>query len=378
MTRRPGVSLTELMIALGIFSVLMATSLGFYRRQGQAFTAGNERMTLMQNLRYGVNALEQNLRTAGIGVPSSQPVLVHAGERVVAFNANYASNMADDLFAVYPGSGVPDDAVSALTPGRQITIPLSTFTYPDSAYSEGAGNSPAETIIFFFALDSTTARLDDFVLYRQVNDRAPELIARNLVETDRPFFTYYLLDDNGPGNSPVSEVPASYVPGSHTEPIHGAPGDTGIVAGVDSVRAVRVTYAATNGMTGEKETRREITRLIRLPNAGVDTRRTCGAKPLLGTSLAAGAGPGHIELSWGQAIDEYTGEMDVMRYVVWRRENGETDWGDPLVSLAPGADPYTYQDISALQGVAYDYAVAAQDCTPQYSAQSIALNVVWN
>ena len=213
MTRRPGVSLTELMIALGIFSVLMATTLGFYRRQGQAFTSGNERMTLLQNLRYGVTALEQNLRTAGIGVPTKQPVIVYAGERVIAFNANYASNDANDLFAVYPDAELPNTLVSALTPPRKFTIPLSSFVYPDSAYSEGAGNSPAETIIFFFALDSTTARLDDFTLYRQVNDGTPEIIARNLVETDdRPFFQYYLLFDNGPGVSPVTEVPASYVP----------------------------------------------------------------------------------------------------------------------------------------------------------------------
>ena len=317
MTRRPGVSMTELIVALGIFSILMATSLGFYRQQGKAFTAGNERMTLMQNLRYGVNALEQGLRTAGIGVPFKQPVVVYAGENTFAFNADYVSNLESDFFAVYRDTELPASAVGALTPARKITIAGSTFVYPDSAYSDGAGNSPAETITFHFGLDQTTARLDDYVLYRQVNDGTREVIARGLLKTARPFFTYYVLQDDGEDGSLIQEVSATDLPAAHTVPIHGAPGDTGAVAGTDSIRAVRVTYAATNGLAGTREARREISRLIRLPNAGVAVARSCGNKPILGVTLA-GVGvratettAGHNLLSWSRALDEYTGEQDV-------------------------------------------------------------------
>lgn len=382
MTRRPGFSLAELIIALGMFSALLVSSLGFYRQQARAFNSGNERMTLMQNLRYGVDALEQNLRTAGIAVPARQPVVVYAGERVFSFNADYAANSQADLYAVYRENELADSMVNALTPDRKITLPGTSFAYPDSAYSDGGGNSQAETITFFFALDNTTARLNDYALFRQVNDGTAEVIARHLLPTDRPFFSYYLVEPDASG-SPVSQVPASYIPAAHTVPLHGTPADTGIVAAADSIRAVRVSYAASNGLEGERETVREITRLIRLPNAGIATERTCGNKPLLGTALVAGGvketetTPGHVSLSWGSAIDEKTGERDVLRYVIWRRPHSTKWFGDPLVSIPAGADSYSYQDFTATVAQKYVYAVAAQDCTPQYSSLAVSNEAEW-
>lgn len=375
---RPGVTLVELIVALSIFSVLLATTLGFYRQQGEAFTEGNERMTVMQNLRYGVNAVEQNVRTAGIGVPSRQPVIVYADASVLAFNADYASNLANDLTAVFHDPRLPAAAVSALTPSRAITIPLSSFTYPDSAYFAGSVNSPAETIIFFFQTDTSTPRTDDYILYRQVNDLAPDVVARRLLAADRPFFTYYQVTSSG--TWPVQ--PITGTPVAHTVPVHGTPADTGVVALADSIRAVRITYAATNGIPGNQATRR-ITRLIRLPNAGVETQPNCGNRPILGTSLLAtavdpyGTTPGHIRLEWTRALDEHTGERDVVRYVLWRREGDSGAWGDPLVSIAAGSSSYVYQDQSALDGVTYSYAVAAQDCTPLYSELAVSGEAEW-
>ncbi len=150
MSGRSGFSLVELVVALAIFSVLLATTLGFYQQQGVAFRESNDRMTVMQNLRYGVNTVEQNVRTAGVGVPSKQPVIVYADDDVIAFNADYATNIANDFFAVFYDPRLPDDAVTAVTPGRAFTIPTTGFTYPDSAYYQGSGNSPAETITLYF------------------------------------------------------------------------------------------------------------------------------------------------------------------------------------------------------------------------------------
>ncbi|HUG39924.1 MAG TPA: hypothetical protein VMM12_05545 [Longimicrobiales bacterium] len=383
MTRRPGMSLTELIVALGIFTLLMVTSLGFYQKQGRAFSSGNERMTLMQNLRYAVNALEQNLRTAGVGVPAKQPVVVYAGEYTFAFNGDYATNIENDVVAVYYDPGLPATAVSSVPPSRAFTIPGTAFLYPDSSYFVGGGTSPAETITFHFGLDSTTTHPGDYVLYRQVNDGARETIARGLVRTDHPFFRYYEVVEDAAGG-PVVEVTSPAIPAAHTVPIHGSPADTAQFARIDAIRAVRVTYAATNGLEGARETQREITRLIRLPNAGVAVQQTCGSRPILGVSLAAvgvapgGGTPGHIDLAWNQATDEHSGEQDVLRYVLWRRVAGATAWGDPLVSLAAGAASYTYQDFAAAAGQPYNYALAAQDCTPQYSSLSETGNVEWN
>lgn len=380
---RPGVSLVELMIALALFSILLATTLSFYRQQGKAFTQGNSRMTVMQNLRYGVNTLEQQLRTAGVGVPTKQPVLIYAAVDALAFNADYATNIENDFFATYYDPRLPNEAVSALTPSRRITLPGSTFTYPDSAYHLGSANSPAETIIFYFEPDTATARQDDYVLYRQVNDREPETVARRLLKTDSDFFTYYVLVSPQSG-SPIAEVPSADLPTFHQEPIHGAPGDTGAFALSDSIRAVRATYAATNGLSGSNESVREITRLIRLPNAGLATQPNCGYKPILGSSLSAtGVAPtetvsGHILLQWARATDEASGEQDVLRYVLWRKTPVAASWGDPMASVSPGLSNYSYRDFSAAEGVTYLYALAAQDCTPQYSPMAVSEEVLWS
>lgn len=379
MTGRPGFSLVELIVALAIFSVLLATTLAFYQRQGAAFRESNDRMTVMQNLRYGVNTVEQNVRTAGIGVPSKQPVIIYADADVIAFNADYASNIANDFFAVFYDPRLPDDAVAAVTPGRAFTVPMSGFTYPDSAYYQGSANSPAETITLFFRPDTSTTRADDYVLYRQVNDRAPDVVARRILATDRPFFTYYRVDPGG-GGSPIAPLAAAELPAAHTVPIHGSVADTGAAALVDSIRAVRISYAATDGVTGSGENLRRITRLIRLPNAGVETQPSCGNRPLLGTPLLATAydGPsGFIRLQWGQAVDEVTGERDVIRYVLWRRQGTSGGWGDPLVSVSPGSSTYVHDDPTAAEGVTYSYALAAQDCTPQYSAVAVTSGVSW-
>ena len=380
-TRRPGVTLVELIVALSIFSVLLATTLGFYRRQGEAFTEGNERMTVMQNLRYGVNAVEQNIRTAGTGVPAEQPVIVYADDDVVAFNADYATNRANDFFAVFYDFRLPDDAVSAVTPGRAFTIPHSAFTYPDSAYYQGSGNSPAETITLYFETDTSTTRTDDYILFRKVNDLEPDVVARRLLRTDQPFFTFYKVAASG--TDPIRALSPTELPAAHTTPLHGSVADTGTAALADSIRAVRVTYAATNGLTGSEENMRQLTRLVRLPNAGVETQPNCGNKPLLGTTLLAtgvdetSTTAGHIRLNWGQATDEYTGERDVLRSVLWRRVGTTGGWGDPLASLSPGSSTYVYEDFATLPDTVYTYAVAAQDCTPRYSDLAVSGSAMW-
>ena len=106
---------------------------------------------------------------------------------------------------------------------------------------------------------------------------------------------------------------------------------------VDSVRAVQVNFTATNGLTGAAERLRAITRLIRLPNAGMAVKRTCGDEPILGVNISAAEGPTAlgepaVNLTWGQAVDEAGGEGDVTRYVVCARR-GESRLGGPYLSI---------------------------------------------
>jgi hypothetical protein len=121
--------------------------------------------------------------------------------------------------------------------------------------------------------------------------------------------------------------------------------------------------------------------MIALPNAGVSPVASCGSSPILGTPLTANpvvvAGdPPVVQLSWSPALDESGGEADVVRYVVWRREPPTTDWGDPLLSLPAGSTTYTYSDASVVSGTAYEYAMAAQDCTPTLSTMATSGVVV--
>ncbi|HEX7051061.1 MAG TPA: prepilin-type N-terminal cleavage/methylation domain-containing protein [Longimicrobiales bacterium] len=371
----PGVTLTELLIALVIFGVIMVGAFGMLHSQIAAFARGADRMNLLQNFRYAANVLEKDLRTAGSGVPLKQPYLVYAGPDLIAINVDYMTNDANDVFAIYSDTAAPDELVHELTEARRFTFPGTLFQYPDTSYGSGPGLvSPAETILFFFAPDSTTTRTDDYVLYRQVNDAAMEIVARNLLRTDSlPFFEYVRIVAPPDTQAWLEDIAADDLPLAHAAPIHGSPTDTGRLAVIDSIRAVRVHFTATNGMTGEDERTGAISRLIRLRNAGLAAPRTCGDEPLMTTSIAAvpvtiaGTGESAIELSWDPVADDGHGEGDVVRYVLWKRTATEVEWGDPFMSLPAGETSYLYVDPRVEPGVTYTYALAAQDCTPSLS-----------
>lgn len=367
-----GMTLVELMVALTILGVVVTTSLAFMASQNTAFQASLNRLVALRNLRYAVSTLAQDLETLGTNVPEGQPTLVYADGDVIAFAADYATNLSGDPFAVFHDPDAPNGQVSA--PGGGFSIPNATVSFPDTVYEAVPGvRSPAEVLVFFVAEDTSTARTDDFRLYRQVNDGAPELVARNLLRVGtRPFFSYERLADDGAGALALTEVPDSLVPLQHVAPAHLSTADTGRSALSDSVRAVRLDLGATNGLSGENEITVEISRLVPLPNAGFGELTTCGSAPILGVGLSASqgtlpSGDPATDLTWSPAVDEAGGETDVVRYVIWRRTAGSADWSDPFVAIPAGATSYTYQDAAVTVGDSYEYALAAQDCTPTLS-----------
>jgi type II secretory pathway pseudopilin PulG len=375
---RGGVTLVELLISLLVAGLVLSAALTFFRQQGDALTRGTEGVTVLQNYRYAVATLRRDLRTVGTWVPDQQPFLVYAGADVVAFNADYASRDPNDYYTVYVDTAAPAAAVEALTRNTAITIPGTSVSYPDTNYTArgNSGNSPAETIIFFFAPDTTTTRSDDYVLYRQVNGTAPGVVARNLLRTPgKPFFEYYRVVESDTSAARVELVPTGSLPFRHTAKLHGAPNDTGPAARIDALRAVRVNLTATSGRPSTRgEQTRTTSRLIRLPNAGLATLRTCGEAPQLGVGLSAVAatsgGASVVNLTWSRAIDEYAGEKDVLRYVIWRKSDVTEPWGNPLLSIPSGQTNYTYTDASVVPGTTYYYALAAQDCTPSLSTMT--------
>jgi prepilin-type N-terminal cleavage/methylation domain-containing protein len=365
-----GLTLLEMMIALVVFSFVLAGALAFLRAQGRSFSLGSQRVAMLQNARFAFDELEKDLRTAGAGAPDIQPPLVYLGGSVIAFNANYLTNTPGDVFAVYYNPDAPNGSTDAVGLAQRFTIPLTSVVYPDTNYLEGVTNSASETITFYFGPDSTTTRSDDYTLYRQINNLAPEVVSRNLLQTGTtPFFQYH-WQTVVVGVASIAQVPNASLPWRHTVPIHVALADTGAAARIDSVRAVQVSFTVTNGLTGTAERRRALSRYIRLPNVGLANRQTCGDMPILGTALAASwnAAVGGVDLSWNKAVDEGTGERDVTRYVIYRRLATDLGWGDPYLSIPPvGTATYLYTDAVVTSGAQYVYGLAVQDCTPTNS-----------
>jgi prepilin-type N-terminal cleavage/methylation domain-containing protein len=383
MTRR-GMTLVEMLVAMTVFLVVLGASLRGISVQSRGFTRGADETGILQNLRYGVDQVDQELQNAGANVPERQPPVVFASGTAIAFNADLVSNLAGDISAVYVDPAAPAGQVSALTTAATIGIPGSTpvFTYPSANYTGlGGGNSPAELITFWFMPDPETTRTDDFVLMRQVNNQPAEPLVRNALApaAGQPFFRYRYLNTPATGAPTVDTVPTAWLPLRHTAAQHGQVPDTGAVARIDQLRAVELRYRVTNQRPGAQERIRDIATVIPLPNMGLKKLQTCGDEPLFTQPVSAvpvgGYGDSRVDVSFGASVDEASGERDVIRYVVWRRVAGNPDWGDPFTSLPSGTAPYLYSDLDVVPGTQYQYQVAAQDCTPALSPRSTSATV---
>jgi prepilin-type N-terminal cleavage/methylation domain-containing protein len=376
-----GFTLIELLVSLVVFSIVMASALSFLRSQGRAVSLGNDRMDALQNLSFAMTTMEQRLRAAGGDVPDQQPVLVYAGKDVVAFNADYTTNIANDPFAVYYDPDAPSAAVTAVTQSMGFTIPNTSFTYPSTTYTTGGINSPAETIIFYLRPDSTTSRTDDYILFEQVNNQPAEIVSRNVIGSSSTyFFKYFKVTTPASGATFLDSVPSGSLPLTHSVAVHLALGDTGAYAAIDSVRGVLLSLTVTNGSTGAAERQHTVTRFVSLPNTGLAHRQTCGDIPILGQTIAAteitqpDSTPA-VTLTWNPATDENNGEKDVATYVLWRKKTTDATWGNPYLSIPAGSPSYSYTDAAVTSGTSYQYQLAAEDCTPSLSATTTS-NVV--
>ena len=207
-------------------------------------------------------------------------------------------------------------------------------------------------------------------MYRQVNNNAPDVVARNLLPyPGRPFFDWLQTDTIGN----LFTVSAANLPMRHSVPIHGALGDTGVASRIDSIRAVRVNLYASNGMTGTQQILRELVTTVRIPNAGLTKQRSCGDQPIFGKTVTATftgiVGAPQITLTWLPATDETGGEKDVEKYVIYRRLQAGT-FDDALQSIPAGQASYTFNDAALTEDSTYVYQVTALDCTPLESSPS--------
>lgn len=386
MRARRGFTLIEVLVSMMLLMVITGAAVQFFRKQTGLVNRETARMDAMQNAQFAASQIERELRQAGAGVADFQPMMVQVDSLAMTFNANMVSIDTGDVRAVYQFRDADTNAARAMLKTERMPLPNSSppKSYPDTTYTAASGiQSGAETISYYLRPDSTTTAITtDYLLFRRVNATTPTLVARGIVKSSRdttPFFTYFKNDTM----NRLVPIPRSVMPLYHGI-IHGATNDTSQSALTDSVTAVRVHFltAARDPRTGT-DALRTVETLVRLMNAGLLARTSCGQPPLQTPSPVALSSPflapvKSVTISWTKSGDDGIGEKDIERYAIFRRLSSATAFGDPISSIpATMAGTYSFVDTSVIGGQTYVYGIAAQDCTPLLSgvASSAAVTV---
>ena len=380
--RRSGLTLIEMTIALVLTLLIFGAAIPFFRAQARSVSHNAGRMDALQNARFALNAIDRELRIAGIGVVDKQPMIVQADRFAFTFNADLVTRDRDDVGAIYYDPDADPATTTDLSATRQIMLPRTSIMYPDSTYYAASSvTSRAETISYWVQLDSAGGRSDQYNLYRRVNDATPRIVASGIIiPAGQPFFRYFRADSLGRPDS----VRAATLPLIHTASLHGAVNDTGSSALTDSIRIVRVRISGlyrnrkADGTT--EDVMRTVESSIKLLNAGMIQRTTCGDAPI-GTAINAvslSGGAARVSLTWSSSVDQTGGEKDIERYALFKRRAADPDWGEPFLSFPANLSSYSYVDNAVAAGEQWQYGIMAQDCSPANSALAISAVVTVN
>jgi prepilin-type N-terminal cleavage/methylation domain-containing protein len=367
---RCGFTLLEVLVATALLLFVLGVSTQFMRRQSAGISQEAGRLEAQQNAYFGIASLERELRTAGIGVVDKQPMLVEAGPMAIVFNTNLISRVPGDLAAVYVDVDADSDAVEAFRSTEKIALPNSSVRYPDSTYMAAAGvPTSAETIAFWLSRDSTSSNSNEYVLWRRVNAMKPRVVSTGILASPTDtVFQYFKADTLGN----LTAVPTTTLPLYHGAIIHGAPSDTGLGAMIDSIRSMRVRLTTVYHDPRGGDATRRLERTIRIMNAGLNDRTTCGDAPLgvVPTALVAtiSGGPPVVIINWSRSVDEVSGERDVERYALYKRFNTSLTFSEPFASVPAGTATYMFTDTDVHSGERWVYGVTAIDCTPTSSS----------
>jgi hypothetical protein len=367
---RDGFALLELVIAIMLIGITLGLTVPFFRTQVQAFGNTSGRDDAAQNARYGVSMIDRELRVAGIGVVDAQPMVVQAASNAITFNVDLVSRLQSDPAAAYFDPDEDPGAVVSLPRTSRITLPLSGFQYPDSNYSQAAGEpSAAETVSFWVAPDPDPLAKGTNILYRRVNNLAPTIVAKAItILPGEPVFRYFKADTLGQ----LVEIPQSSLPIYHSAPIHNSKADSSTSALTDSIRVVRVRLTGVYVDRAGKKLNRPIETGIRIMNAGLLHFATCGDPPIFTSGVTAAANTNvsapKVVVGWSSSVDQAAGEKDVEQYSIYRRKDTDLAFTEPLASIPSGSSTYSFTDTQVASGDRWVYGVAARDCGGQSSA----------
>lgn len=370
---RRGYTLMEMLISVTLTMIAIGIAIPFFLTQNRALQNQSGRLDAQLNVNFALDAIDRDLRVAGVGITNRQPLLVQMASNAITFNADLTSTSLADYATVYYDPDAAANTVSMLWPANKVTLPNSSWLYPDSAYYASAGvPSAAETISYYVEADPQASGL--FRLMRRVNDATPRVLARGIktIASD-PFFRYFKLASNGA----LVEIAQGTLPKRHLPGWHGTPSDTGIAALADSVVLVRAKFTIVHRDPRYADATRVEERTVRITNAGLIRASTCGDAPLNpGVLNAVATATPQVTLTWTKSGDEGAGEKDVERYAIYRRVAGATVFAEPLASIAAGAAAPSFVDTDVKPGESWVYGVAAQDCTPALSSMVISAAVV--
>lgn len=361
---RAAFTLVEIIIALTLLSILGAAAVTFLVKQTRAVMVISGRLDAQQNVSFAIDALSHDLRVAGVGLGSRQPMMLEATPYAVTFNADLiTTDTAKVTTGTYFDPSVPESLTVALTPANKITYPLGAIMYPDSTYYQSSGLlSNAETVSYYFTPDSTTSVAGEYLLLKRINNAAPTLLARGIVfPGGAPGFRYFI-----PGAAVNSRVELT----TPTLPLYYQIGSVTPDSILAQISEIRVQLKAMYVDPVEGNVYRSANENVPLLNAGLAHTQGCLSPPLAPATLTQTAAPSgdSVGVSWPASGDEIGGKHDVKSYSVFRQVNGTGVWNTPIYTIAAaGTATYAFQDKAVPLGPSYTYAVVARDCTPSLS-----------
>src|ERR1700722_8171180 len=117
---RHGFTLAEMLIACTLMLFVFAMIVPLLRIQTQSLGTGAGRLDALQTARFAQNAIDRELRIAGVGVLAQQPMIVQADPMAVTFNVDLSTRDSTDQNAVYFDPRVDTLTTQALPVSRQI------------------------------------------------------------------------------------------------------------------------------------------------------------------------------------------------------------------------------------------------------------------